>query len=666
MRVVLCGASGEYFNLSDKQKKKLKNNIIKYLLSCELNNSESRIDIKVDDGFGLIATESCLEYTKLKSDTNFIIDFFCVYREEFTDLPDELKQYYIDIMELSKEQYRNVRFVDYTCNCGSRDANITDYKTSFTNCFCKHIAQREGLITYLDKKSSRDKLLYRILDRYDVTGTKKGIVDLYAASNNLYDNADYTGIRKQKNTSKYYYRINIKLPDGTPVNVEKGSFYTVEEANKARREHLVSLTTQDCENVDKTVDEVFKEFISITCKDKASLEKKYLSYYNSRIKDTMGNIKIGETQAELSSLYNLLTNYQVKDNRSRDSKVILTKGYVSGLRAMLCNLFDYAYNMKYISSHPMYTLPSKWGHKEPKEYKLTKKSYNYIEPLFAYLGNKHKLLPELIKLFPKDIEELSFIDLFGGSGVVTVNLAPKESVLNEKDRFLYGIYKGLQDNKPEDAWKLIESIVEKYNLNKENEDGYYRCRDDYNRIDYEDRCINYWYWGLSLVYCSFNRSTVQFNLQNEYNAPFGYNKVNFDLAKRKFFAFAKKIYDSRIVLKCEDYKSVIIPKDAFVYLDPPYLITTATYNKGWSEEDEKGLYEYLEMLNANGIKWALSNVIENNGVVNYTLKEWIMGIQAKQKNTFFIHYLDAEYLHANFRRKNKGKTVEILLTNYRN
>jgi len=78
----------------------------------------------------------------------------------------------------------------------------------------------------LDKKGKRDKLLYRILDSFDVTETKKGIVDLYAASNSLYDNSEYAGIRKRKNTSKYYYRINIKLPDGTPINIEKGSFFT--------------------------------------------------------------------------------------------------------------------------------------------------------------------------------------------------------------------------------------------------------------------------------------------------------------------------------------------------------------------------------------------------------------------------------------------------------
>ncbi|WP_274599342.1 hypothetical protein [Enterococcus faecium] len=34
----------------------------------------------------------------------------------------------------------------------------------------------------------------------------------------------------------------------------------------------------------------------------------------------------------------------------------------------------------------------------------------------------------------------------------------------------------------------------------------------------------------------------------------------------------------------------------FIYADPPYLITTAAYNEngGWSEKDEKDLYDYLD------------------------------------------------------------------------
>lgn len=51
MKVALCGASGDNFCLEDKQKKKLKKSILKYLLSCEITDDRFDLNIKTDDGF---------------------------------------------------------------------------------------------------------------------------------------------------------------------------------------------------------------------------------------------------------------------------------------------------------------------------------------------------------------------------------------------------------------------------------------------------------------------------------------------------------------------------------------------------------------------------------------------------------------------------------------
>ena len=225
------------------------------------------------------------------------------------------------------------------------------------------------------------------------------------------------------------------------------------------------------------------------------------------------------------------------------------------------------------------------------------------------------------------------------------------------------MYKALHTTPPEDAWNMLMEIVEKYDLRKDNEEGYYTCRNDYNAIPKEERETKHWYWGLCLVYHSFNRSTVQHNLKGEYNAPFGHNKVNLPLAKRKFLAFANKLYKGSFIFTDINYNEVPVDKNSFIYLDPPYLITTATYNKFWDEEKEHGLYSYLEQCTENGIKWALSNVLSNNGIENRMLRGWIKEMQAKYDN-IHLYYLESDYTHSNFRRKNRGRTVEILLTNY--
>ena len=99
----------------------------------------------------------------------------------------------------------------------------------------------------------------------------------------------------------------------------------------------------------------------------------------------------------------------------------------------------------------------------------------------------------------------------------------------------------------------------------------------------------------------------------------------------------------------------------FVYCDPPYLITCASYNEheGWNEEKERKLLSLLDELNDKGVKFALSNVLENKGKENLILKEW-----AKKYN---IHHLNHSYNNCNYHAKDKSKnsTDEVLITNYK-
>lgn len=100
----------------------------------------------------------------------------------------------------------------------------------------------------------------------------------------------------------------------------------------------------------------------------------------------------------------------------------------------------------------------------------------------------------------------------------------------------------------------------------------------------------------------------------------------------------------------------------FVYCDPPYLITTGSYNdgkrgfKGWSEKEELELYSFLDSLDSKNIRFALSNVIESNNKENHLLKNWV-----KKYN---LHKLDYNYNNSNFQRKNSNDSIEVLITNY--
>ncbi|RRD66796.1 MULTISPECIES: DNA adenine methylase, partial [unclassified Desulfovibrio] len=65
-----------------------------------------------------------------------------------------------------------------------------------------------------------------------------------------------------------------------------------------------------------------------------------------------------------------------------------------------------------------------------------------------------------------------------------------------------------------------------------------------------------------------------------------------------------------------------------VYCDPPYLISTGSYNDGkrgfkdWTTVEETQLLELLDQLDKQGVKFALSNVLYHKGLSNDILIEW--------------------------------------------
>ena len=105
----------------------------------------------------------------------------------------------------------------------------------------------------------------------------------------------------------------------------------------------------------------------------------------------------------------------------------------------------------------------------------------------------------------------------------------------------------------------------------------------------------------------------------------------------KLCQFIEALKSNDIVFTASDfrkYKNHSFSSNDFVYIDPPYLLSTASYNEngGWSEDDEIDLLNFLTDLDNKNIRFALSNVLVHKGKTNYLLKEW-----AKQ---YKIHYLN--------------------------
>lgn len=100
-----------------------------------------------------------------------------------------------------------------------------------------------------------------------------------------------------------------------------------------------------------------------------------------------------------------------------------------------------------------------------------------------------------------------------------------------------------------------------------------------------------------------------------------------------------------------------------VYCDPPYLITTGSYNDGkrgfkdWTIKEELELLSLLDGLDEHGIYFALSNVFTHKGLTNDNLIEW-----SKKYN---VNYIDKSYANCSYHFKDRAtKTIEVLVTNY--
>ena len=283
------------------------------------------------------------------------------------------------------------------------------------------------------------------------------------------------------------------------------------------------------------------------------------------------------------------------------------------------------------------------------------KKEDLIKSPLNYVGGKYKLLPQILPYFPDNIN--TFVDLFGGGFNVGINIEAKRIICNDLETVVIDLFKELKKLSSEEALKILKDTIEKYELSKTNEEGFKRIREDYNK---GDRSWNMFY---AMLTHAFNYQ-IRFNKQGEYNMPFGKNRSSFNPnLEKNFIKFIDKLGEINVTFFNSDFNKIkidMLGENDFVYCDPPYLVTCASYNEqdGWNETKERELLGLLDNLNAKGIKFALSNVLENKGKTNEILKVWT--------EKYNVHYLNYSYSNCNYHAKDKSEnsTVEVLITNY--
>lgn len=301
-----------------------------------------------------------------------------------------------------------------------------------------------------------------------------------------------------------------------------------------------------------------------------------------------------------------------------------------------------------------------------------------IQSPLNYTGGKFKLLPQILPLFPNNID--IFVDLFCGGANVGVNVKSNKTILNDTNdnlTLLFSMFKNLGN----DFLSLIEEIIDKYGLSLSSKYGYdyYNCDSNtglapYNkdrflklRNDFNNsKDIGYYHYAMlyTLILYSFNNQ-IRFNTQGQFNLPVGKRDYN-EKMKQKLQKFIDRLKEKDYKFSNLDFREFEIStlnSNSFVYADPPYLITCATYNEqgGWSENDEHDLLNFLDDLHKNNIKFALSNVLRSKGKENSILIEWTQRNSDKYK----VINLNYSYNNSNYQTKNKSEvTEEVLIINY--
>lgn len=293
-------------------------------------------------------------------------------------------------------------------------------------------------------------------------------------------------------------------------------------------------------------------------------------------------------------------------------------------------------------------------------------------PLF-YVGDKYKLMEQLLKFYPNKIN--TFFEPFTGGGTVFLNTQAKKYVLNDLDQNLIKIHKYLvkRSTNPQIFYTEVKGIIRKYGLSRSyledivphglrkqwpktyyarfNKVGYDKLRVRVNKRISNDPLILY----ILLIY-GFNRM-LRFNGGGKFNLPVGNVDFNRNVVKAldTYFDFVrnKEIYfdslDFRKFINEQKYTS-----NDFVYLDPPYFITESEYNKLWDLESEIDLLRAIDRLDKKGVRFALSNVTHYKDKKNEVLIRWM-----KKYN---VHHIKSNYI--NYHNNGQKNIREILVTNY--
>lgn len=229
-----------------------------------------------------------------------------------------------------------------------------------------------------------------------------------------------------------------------------------------------------------------------------------------------------------------------------------------------------------------------------------------------WAGGKYDLIERIFALAPDKYD--TFIDAFGGSGVVSLNVPLGVAIgYGDTNEALVATWKALQ----RDPKEFVKASKHFFNGQYNNSREYYAIRDGFNS-DLKDTfpSIQARNWQLGMYFLYLNRhcfnGLCRFNSKGEFNTPFGQYK-------KPYFPEAELLYAGEVSQKMAilhgGFEDIMkhAGKKTVVYCDPPYLPVSDTSDftaysaGGFSIDDQKRLVQSIENARDNGATVIVSN-----------------------------------------------------------
>ena len=236
-----------------------------------------------------------------------------------------------------------------------------------------------------------------------------------------------------------------------------------------------------------------------------------------------------------------------------------------------------------------------------------------------YAGNKRTEMREISKYIPTDVKII--VEPFAGSCALSYfiwdidkenNTEPKKYILNDNNQYLQQLYETVRDPEKE---KVFEDKVNKtLDLIRNDE----KAKEVYNKLVNKDT-FEGWFIG-----------NKYYNVR-PYLYPLGKSLRPLKLSESPIYEFYK---EADITFTCKEGVECLMEfqnnPDAFIFLDPPYLLS---YN-GFYKDPKLDIFEYLvNGPSMNKQPAYIMVVVEENYIINLIFSD----------NKYYCKYYEKTY-----------------------